>query len=96
MIRRGFIEADLIEAIVVLPGKLFYGNNVPGCLVLLNKAKPAGAQGQDPDDLGVASLPEGQPAEPAAASDLMRILVPWRAFGDLEIAAAWWPSTRHN
>lgn len=41
VIRRGFIEADLIEAIVVLPGKLFYGNNVPGCLVLLNKAKPA-------------------------------------------------------
>ena len=38
MIRRGFIEADLIEAIIVLPGKLFYGNNVPGCLVLLNKA----------------------------------------------------------
>lgn len=40
VIRRGVIEADLIKAIVVLPGKLFYGNNVPGCLVLLNKAKP--------------------------------------------------------
>lgn len=41
VIRRGFIEADLIEAVVVLPGKLFYGNGVPGCLVLINKAKPS-------------------------------------------------------
>jgi type I restriction enzyme M protein len=46
LIRRGFIEADLIEAIVVLPSKLFYGNGVPGCLVLLNKAKPAARRNQ--------------------------------------------------
>ena len=39
VIREAFVKADLIECIVVLPSKLFYGNNVPGCLIVLNKRK---------------------------------------------------------
>ena len=38
-IREGFIKSDLIECVIVLPSKLFYGNNVPGCLIVLNKNK---------------------------------------------------------
>lgn len=40
VIREGFVKADLIECVIVLPSKLFYGNNVPGCLVVLDKNKP--------------------------------------------------------
>jgi len=39
VIREGFVKADLIECVIVLPSKLFYGNTVPGCLVVLNKRK---------------------------------------------------------
>jgi type I restriction enzyme M protein len=46
LIRRGFVEADLIECIVVLPSKLFYGNGVPACLLLLNKNKPEARKGK--------------------------------------------------
>ena len=67
VIRHGFVQADLIECIVVLPSKLFYGNGVPACLVLLNKNKPEARNSRIPDDLGLASLPEGQPAKPAAS-----------------------------
>lgn len=86
VIRRGFIEADLIEAIVVLPGKLFYGNNVPGCLVLLNKAKPAERKDQILMIWASRHFQKGNPQNLLRPSDLMRILVPWRAFGDLASA----------
>ena len=86
VIRRGFIEADLIEAIVVLPGKLFYGNNVPGCLVLLNKAKPADRKNKILMILASRHFQKGNPQNLLRPSDLMRILVPWRAFGDLATA----------
>ena len=82
-IRRGFIEADLIEAIVVLPGKLFYGNNVPGCLLLLNKAKPAERKDKILMIWASRHFQKGNPQNLLRPSDLMRILVPWRAFGDL-------------
>lgn len=86
VIRRGFIEADLIEAIVVLPGKLFYGNNVPGCLLLINKAKPAARKGKILMIWASRHFQKGNPQNLLRPSDLMRTLVPWRAFGDLEAA----------
>jgi len=86
VIRRGIIEADLIEAIVVLPGKLFYGNNVPGCLVLLNKAKPAERKDKILMIWASRYFQKGNPQNLLRPSDLMRILVPWRAFGDLTTA----------
>jgi type I restriction enzyme M protein len=86
LIRRGFIEADLIEAIVVLPGKLFYGNNVPGCLVLLNKTKAPERRDKILMIWASRHFQKGNPQNLLRPSDLMRILVPWRAFGDLEAA----------
>ncbi len=86
LIRRGFIEADLIEAIVVLPGKLFYGNGVPGCLILLNKAKPAARKDKILMIWASRHFKKGNPQNLLRPSDLMRILVPWRAFGDPEAA----------
>ncbi len=83
VIRRGFIEADLIEAIVVLPAKLFYGNNVPGCLLLLNKAKPEARKGKILMVWASRHFQKGNPQNLLRPSDLMRVLVPWRAFGDL-------------
>jgi type I restriction enzyme M protein len=86
VIRRGFIEADLIEAVVVLPGKLFYGNNVPGCLLLLNKAKPEARKGKILMIWASRHFQKGNPQNLLRPSDLMRVLVPWQAFGDLVAA----------
>jgi type I restriction enzyme M protein len=86
VIRRGFVEADLIECIVVLPSKLFYGNNVPACLLLLNKRKPAARQGKTLMIWASRHFQKANPQNLLRPSDLMRILVPWRAFGDLDTA----------
>ena len=82
LIRRGFVAADLIECIVVLPSKLFYGNGVPACLLLLNKNKPEGRRGKTLMIWASRHFQKGNPQNLLRPSDLMRILVPWRAFGD--------------
>lgn len=45
-VRRKVVEADLVECVVALPEKLFYNTGAPGCLIFLNKAKPAERRGK--------------------------------------------------
>lgn len=40
-IREQMIKNDLIEAIVALPPKLFYGTSIPAAVLILNRNKPA-------------------------------------------------------
>lgn len=84
LIREGFVKRDLIECVIVLPSKLFYGNSVPGCLVVLNKHK---APERKDKILLIWASRDYQNANPQnllRRADCMRVLVPWRAFGDLE------------
>ncbi|MFZ5651832.1 MAG: N-6 DNA methylase [Bacillota bacterium] len=83
LIRRGFVKADLIECIVVLPSKLFYGNGVPACLLLLNKNKVSDRKEKILMIWASRHFQKANPQNLLRPSDLMRILVPWRAFGDL-------------
>jgi len=39
MIRKGLVEANLIEAIISLPPALFYGTGIPACIIIINKNK---------------------------------------------------------
>ena len=41
VIRTGVLNADLIEAIILLPEKLFYNTGAPGAIIILNRNKPA-------------------------------------------------------
>lgn len=34
------IKKDVIEGVIALPPKLFYGTGIPGCILVLNKNKP--------------------------------------------------------
>jgi type I restriction enzyme M protein len=45
-IRQQFLEEDLIEAVIGLPGNLFYNTGSPGCLVLFNDNKPENRKGK--------------------------------------------------
>ncbi|MDI6890369.1 MAG: class I SAM-dependent DNA methyltransferase [Thermodesulfovibrionales bacterium] len=39
-VRTGIVNDDLIEAVVLLPEKLFYNTGAPGAIIILNKNKP--------------------------------------------------------
>lgn len=40
-IRKGIIDADILEAVIGLPSNLFYGAGIPACILIINKKKPA-------------------------------------------------------
>ena len=84
IVRRGFLEADLIECVVVLPSKLFYGNSVPGCLVVLNKRKTPERRNKILLVWASRDCQSGNPQNTLRRADCLRILVAWRAFGELE------------
>ena len=88
VIREGFVKGDFIECVIVLPSKLFYGNTVPGCLVVLNKGKAQERKGKILMIWASRHFQKSNPQNILRPSDLMRIVVPWRAFGDLEQAKA--------
>jgi type I restriction enzyme M protein len=83
VIREGFIKTDLIECVIVLPSKLFYGNNVPGCLVVLNKRKVPERRGKILLIWASRHYQSSNPQNILRRADCMRVLVPWRACGDL-------------
>lgn len=39
IIRKGLVDANLIEAIISLPPALFYGTGIPACIIIINKNK---------------------------------------------------------
>ena len=45
-IRKGILEDDLLEAVVGIPEKLFYGAGIPAALLIINKNKPADRKGK--------------------------------------------------
>lgn len=87
-IRHGFLQDDVVEAVVVLPSKLFYGNSVPACLVVLNKSKARERKGRVALIWASRHFRADNPQNILRPSDLMRILVPWRAFADPKAALA--------
>jgi len=82
VIREGFVRADIVECVIVLPSKLFYGNSVPACLIVLNRKKNPDRKNKILMVWASRNFEKTNPQNLLRPSDLMRILVPWRAFGD--------------
>jgi type I restriction enzyme M protein len=46
LIRQDFVEADLIEGVVLLPENLFYNTTAPGIIIVMNRNKPIAHKNQ--------------------------------------------------
>lgn len=103
LIRRGFLQGsvsedgefvnaiNIIDAVVVLPGNLFYGTTIPGSILLLNKNKP-----EDRKDkvLMVYAAKEGWYKEESNMNtllpqDILRISTILESWGDIGKAKDW-------
>jgi type I restriction enzyme M protein len=82
LIREGLVGADFIECVIVLPSKLFYGNSVPACLVVMNKRKPAERRLKVLLIWASRDFEASSPQNILRRIDCLRILVAWRGFGD--------------
>ena len=45
-IRKAFLELDVVDAVIGLPGNLFANTGSPGCLLIIDKNKPADRKGK--------------------------------------------------
>jgi type I restriction enzyme M protein len=98
LIRRGFLQGadfaqhvNIIDAIVVLPGNLFYGTTIPGAIIFFDKNKPEERKNKV---LMVYAAKKGWYREDANMSvlepqDVLRISTILESWGDVEKAKEW-------
>jgi type I restriction enzyme M protein len=103
LIRKGFLRGaididgeytemhNIIDAIVVLPGNLFYGTTIPGAILFINKNK---TEHRKDKVLFVYAAKQGWFKEEPNMNvlqphDMLRISTILESWGDLEIAKAW-------
>ncbi len=103
LIRRGFLKGpvnkdgefvqakNIIDAIVVLPGNLFYGTTIPGAILFLDKNKP---EERKDKVLMVYAAKAGWYKEESNMNvlmppDILRISTILESWGDMEIAKEW-------
>ena len=98
LIRRGFLQGadfaqhiNIIDAIVVLPGNLFYGTTIPGAIIFFDKNKPEERKNKV---LMVYAAKKGWYREDANMSvlepqDVLRISTMLESWGDIDKAKDW-------
>jgi len=86
-IRRAVIEKDLIEAIILLPEKLFYNTGAPGAIIIFNKNKPEERRNKIlfiNASLEYESHPEIKRLNILAEKNIRRIVEAYRQFKNIE------------
>jgi type I restriction enzyme M protein len=73
-IREGMIKEDIIEGIIALPTKLFYGTGIPGCVLILNRNKPENRKNKIIFIYAAKDYEEGKVRNKLRDSHLQRIL----------------------
>ena len=98
LIRRGFLQGvdfskhtNIIDAIVVLPGNLFYGTTIPGAIIFFDKNKPKERKDKV---LMVYAAKKGWYREESNLNilepwDILRISTILESWGDVDIAKQW-------
>jgi len=83
-IRKGIIEEDLLEAIIGLPPKLFYGTGIPACLFIVNKSKPKQRKGKIFFLYGANDYLEGKKQNKLRTQDIDKIVDAFREYKTIQ------------
>lgn len=82
LIRSALLESRLIDAVISLPEKIFYGASVPACLLILRKGRPKERQDQVLMIYATRYYRELAAQNELRPQDVMRMLVHYHAYGD--------------
>ncbi len=80
-IRQKFLEKDFIEGVIALPPNLFYNTTSPGCILIINRAKPASRKGKVLFIYAANDYEEGKAQNFLCEKDLEKI---WNAFASFK------------
>lgn len=83
-IRKKVLKDDLIEAVIALPGNLFYNTSSPGCILIFNKNKPIERKEKVIFIYGEEDYEEGSNQNFLREEDIEKILSTYHKFEDIE------------
>ncbi len=83
-IRKGILEEDLLEAVIGLPNKLFFGTGIPACLFIINKSKPKNRKGKVFFLYGANDYLEGKNQNKLRQENIEKIVNAYREYGTIE------------
>jgi type I restriction enzyme M protein len=83
-IREGMIKEDVIEGIVGLPPKLFYGTSIPGCVLILNRNKPDNRKNKIIFIYAAKDYEGGKDRNKLRESDIEKIVSAFRGYKDVD------------
>jgi type I restriction enzyme M protein len=84
-IRKGLLEADLIEAVVVLGENLFYGTPIPAAILFINRDKPVERRGCVLIVDGEKDIVEGKNQHKLSDENVERLACAVLDFQDVEL-----------
>jgi type I restriction enzyme M protein len=87
LIRKGLLDARLIDAVIALPLNIFYGAGVPACLLILRRERPKKRRDKVLLVYAARHCRELANKNQLRPQDVMRILVHYHAYGDAAEAA---------
>jgi len=83
-IRENMIKEDIIEGIVALPPKLFYGTGIPGCVLILNRNKPEKRRNKIIFIYAAKDYEEGTVRNILRESDIKEIVSAFKNYKDID------------
>jgi type I restriction enzyme M protein len=83
-IREQLIKNDLIEAIIALPSKLFYGTGIPATIVIFNKNKPQNRKNKIIIIDAEQDYEEGKNQNRLRIKDIEKIVSAFEGYQDIE------------
>ena len=83
-IRQGMIKGDVIEGIIALPQALFFGTGIPGCVLILNKAKPAKGKNRIIFIYGAKDYLEGKNRNKLREEDIEKTVSAFKNYKDID------------
>jgi len=78
------LQGDVIEGIIALPQKMFWGTSIPACIVVLNKNKPAKRKNKIIFIYGGKDFEEGKNRNKLREQDIEKIVSAFDKFEDID------------
>ncbi|MGZ0879602.1 type I restriction-modification system subunit M [Priestia megaterium] len=83
-IRKGLIESDLLEAVIGIPSKLFYGTGIPACILIFKRNKADERKGKVLFISAESNYQEGKNQNTLRAKDIQQIISAFDEYKDIE------------
>ena len=83
-IREGMINEDVIEGIIALPEKLFFGTGIPACVMILNRNKPRPRKSKVIFIYAAKEYQEGKNRNKLRDQDIAKITKTFHTFKDVD------------